>query len=394
MTTTVIVTDGEQRAALAVVRSLGTAGYRCVVASSLRASIAGASRFAARSVMVPDSLSRPTAFADAIAAVATAEHATVVLPISEQALLAIVPIRDRLLPAVVPFPDVESIRIVADKQRLLREASKLGIAVPHQVVLSAPKAFGAIDPLALQFPVILKPARSVSEIGDVRVKQSVSYASGAEELRRKIDALSPAAFPLLLQERIVGPGIGIFMLLWDGELRAEFAHRRLCEKPASGGVSVYRESIAMDDDLRERSRNLLNRFGWFGPAMVEYKRDSATGRAYLMEVNGRFWGSLQLAIDSGVDFPQLLVRCALGQPSERIHSYRVGVRSRWWWGQVDHLVGRVGSRAPLPPATVSAPRALGDLLLGAFRRSDYEEVLRWDDPRPFWNETIRWIGGK
>ena len=179
------------------------------------------------------------------------------------------------------------------------------------------------------------------------------------------------------------------MLLWDGELRAEFAHRRLCEKPASGGVSVYRESIAMDDDLRERSRNLLNRFGWFGPAMVEYKRDSATGRAYLMEVNGRFWGSLQLAIDSGVDFPQLLVRCALGQPSERIHSYRVGVRSRWWWGQVDHLVGRVGSRAPLPPATVSAPAAVLVPLPLVFRFPYPSALIVWE-PEALYS-TVRFV---
>ena len=66
--------------------------------------------------------------------------------------------------------------------------------------------------------------------------------------------------------------------------------------------------------------------------MVEYKRDSATGQPYLMEVNGRFWGSLQLAIDSGVDFPRILVACALGEHGQQMPSYRVGVRSRWWWG--------------------------------------------------------------
>jgi len=181
---------------------------------------------------------------------------------------------------------------------------------------------------------------------------------------------------------------------------AQFAHQRLSEKPPSGGVSVYCESVSMDEALRDRSLALLDRFGWSGVAMVEYKRDSSTGQAYLMEVNGRFWGSLQLAIDSGVDFPRILVACALGQeshqsqPSQQMPSYRVGVRSRWWWGHIDHLVGRVrgaGTAVPLPPDARSTRQVLGDLLLGPFRRADHEEVLRWNDPRPFWNETIRWI---
>jgi predicted ATP-grasp superfamily ATP-dependent carboligase len=188
--------------------------------------------------------------------------------------------------------------------------------------------------------------------------------------------------------------MGIFLLLWDGNVRAEFAHRRLSEKPPSGGVSVYCESVAIDESLRDRSRALLEHYGWRGVAMVEYKRDSATGQPYLMEVNARFWGSLQLAIDSGVDFPGILVACALGDQRQQMPSYRLGVRSRWWWGQIDHLVGRFRSSAttnPLPPDTRGTGRACADLVLGLFRRADYEEVLRWTDPVPFWNETIRWI---
>jgi predicted ATP-grasp superfamily ATP-dependent carboligase len=391
---TVIVTDGEQRAALAVVRSLGAAGYRCVVTSSSRASIAGGSRFVTRTVTVPNALERPTAFADAIAAIVAAERAAVVLPIAEQSLLAILPVRARLSPAILPFPDLAAFSALTDKQRLLEEASKVGIAIPAQEIVRDADAAASMDLSGLEYPVVVKPARSVGERAGVRARFSVSYASDASELRRKIRALPRAAFPLLLQQRVVGPGTGIFLLLWDGKLMAQFAHQRLSEKPPSGGVSVYCESVSIDEGLRDRSHALLDRFGWRGVAMVEYKRDSETGQPYLMEVNGRFWGSLQLAIDSGVDFPRILVSCALGEQNERMPSYRVGVRSRWWWGQIDHLVARVRHAAttdPLPPDTRSTRRVFGDLLLGPFRRADYEEVLRWTDPRPFWNETIHWI---
>ena len=391
---TVIVTDGEQRSALAVVRSLGAAGYRCILTSASRASIAGGSRFVTRTVTVPNALKQPTEFADAIVALVAAERAVVVLPIAEQSLLAILPVRARLAPAMVPFPDLAAFSALTDKERLLEEASRLGIAIPSQEIVRDIGAVASIDLSRLRYPIVLKPARSVSERAGARVTFSVTYASDASELQRKLRALPPAAFPLLLQQRVVGPGTGIFLLLWDGKLKAQFAHQRLSEKPPSGGVSVYRESVSIDEGLRDRSRALLDRFGWRGVAMVEYKRDSATGQPYLMEVNGRFWGSLQLAIDSGVDFPRILVACALGEDSQQMPSYRVGVRSRWWWGQIDHLVGRVRRLAttdPLPPNTRSASRAFGDLLLGPLRHADYEEVLRWTDPGPFWNETMRWI---
>jgi len=389
---TVIITDGEQRAALAAARSLGAAGYRCVVTSSTRESIAGASRFVAQTATVPDALTNPRDFAEAIIYLAVDQEAALVLPIGEASMLAILPARDRLAPAVVPFPDLETFQAISDKQRLLKEASALGIAIPEQTVIAEREMVGSLDATALHYPIVIKPARSVGEHGGARAKLGVAHAASAKELETKLAALPAAAFPVLLQQRVVGPGTGIFLLLWGGEQRAQFAHRRLCEKPPSGGVSVYRESIAIDEELRDRSRELLERFGWRGVAMVEYKRDLVTGQPYLMEVNGRFWGSLQLAIDAGVDFPLLLAASALGDRITPVTSYRLGVRSRWWWGQVDHLIGRARRKGTIPPGTRSAVRAIGDLILGPFRTRNYEEVLWLSDPRPFVRETIRWIG--
>lgn len=389
---TVIVTDGEQRAALAVARSLGAAGYRCVVASSRRSSIAGDSRFVSSKATVPDALSNPHDFAEALIYLAADQEASLVLPISEASMLAVLAERERFKPSIIPFPDLAAFRAINDKQRLLSEAAALGIATPEQTVVENQDAIASLDLNAVQYPTVIKPSRSIGEHRGARAKLVVTHASNKRELERRLSALPAAAFPVLLQQRIVGPGTGIFLLLWDGKQRAQFAHLRITEKPAWGGVSVYRESIVIDEELRNRSRALLERFGWHGVAMVEFKRDMHTGQPYLMEVNGRFWGSLQLAIDSGVDFPRLLAGVSLGQHVAPVVSYRLGVRSRWWWGQVDHIIGRVRRSAAIPPGTRSTARALGDLVLGPFRRENYEEVLWWSDPRPFLRETIQWIG--
>jgi hypothetical protein len=110
-------------------------------------------------------------------------------------------------------------------------------------------------------------------------------------------------------------------------------------------------------------------------------------------VNGRFWGSLQLAVDAGVDFPALLLSASTGERVEPVSSYRVGVRSRWWWGDVDHLLARLRrSRAELslPPDSPGRWSALRDFLTIHFGR-DREEILRLDDPRPFFRESLQWF---
>jgi hypothetical protein len=159
---------------------------------------------------------------------------------------------------------------------------------------------------------------------------------------------------------------------------------------------VYRESIAADPGLVARSRSLLERCGWDGIAMIEYKVDAATGEPYLMEINGRFWGSLQLAIDAGVDFPALLVALALGERPAPVTSYRIGIRSRWWWGDVDSLLLRLrrsASELALPPGTPGRGRYLLDFLK-LWRPGDRSEILRVDDPKPFFHETHEWLHGR
>jgi predicted ATP-grasp superfamily ATP-dependent carboligase len=207
-----------------------------------------------------------------------------------------------------------------------------------------------------------------------------------------LEAIPAEGYPVLLQRRIEGIGEGVFLLPGESRLPTVFAHRRLRERPPSGGVSTLRESIAASPDLVARARALLTSLGWDGIAMVECKVDR-DGRPWLMEVNARFWGSLQLAVDAGVDFPLRMVRQLEGQDPGPPAPYRVGVRSRWWWGDVDHLLARF--RRPeeeewLPPGTPGRWRTLLDVL-SPFSPGRRGEILRFDDPKPTLVEALAWI---
>jgi predicted ATP-grasp superfamily ATP-dependent carboligase len=388
-----VVTDGEQRSALATVRSLGRAGHTVHVCASRPGSLSSASRYCVSETVVPDALRQPDAFVSAVAEVATKCRADVVLPVTESALLAVLPDRERFS-AALPFPSAEQFDWVCDKARVVEAGKGNGIAVPAQHVVHSREE--AVDYSDARFPLVLKPSRSVVGPLGARERVGVLYANDRRELKLALQRLSSDAFPLLMQERIEGPGTAISLLLWEGELRAAFAHRRLREKPPSGGVSVLRESVALDAELLARSAALLRDVDWRGVAMVEFKVDARTGMPYLMEINGRLWGSLQLAIDAGVDFPSLMVRAAMGVPAPPVLEYEVGVRTRWEWGDVDHLVARLRrSRADLALSD-DAPGRLQTVqeFIRAFGPGNRPEVFHRDDPWPFLRESADWVRGR
>jgi predicted ATP-grasp superfamily ATP-dependent carboligase len=377
----VLVTDGDERAALAAARSLAAAGHR-VLAAAPRRSLAGSARGVVPVRLAPSPLAEPAAFAAAVADLARRHRVDVLLPMVDASVEALLAERDTLPDGtVLPFPSLAVYRRAADKHHILAAAAAAGLGVPRTHLLAAADAV----PPPLPFPVVIKPHRSVVANGNGRRQVTVHVARDARELAAGLAALPPAAYPVLLQEHVPGEGIGVFLLRWQGATVAAFAHRRLREKPPAGGVSVYRESAELPPDLRAAAERLLVSLDWEGVAMIECRRDARTGRAMLMEINGRFWGSLQLAIDAGVDFPRLLVACATGKPVPAPRAWRVGVRSRWWWGDVDHLYLRLRH----------GPRRLATLAAFCRHRPgiDRFEVERLTDPLPGLLEAGRRLRG-
>ena len=392
----ILVLDGEQRSALAATRSLGRAGHEVHVASGDPRSLSTASRHCSREVVAPDPAADPGGYRDFLERITADGAYDVLLPMTDLSIPHALELRAARPGLALPIPSSEAYHRASDKVELLRLAAEAGVPVPPQEELATPdprEGTGGSVATALRFPVVVKPGRSAVEGATDTARFRVSVAEDREALDRQLRELDPRAYPVLLQERIRGPGLGAFALFWEGEPVAWFAHRRLREKPPTGGVSVYRESVPLRDDLREHATRLLSRLGWSGVAMVEFKEDEATGVPYLMEINGRFWGSLQLAIDAGVDFPALLVGLALGERPTPPRPYRTGVRSRWLWGEVDHLVtlarhGRELRRTH--PELPSLARALARVAL-PWRPGDRFEVLRASDPGPFLRETALWV---
>jgi predicted ATP-grasp superfamily ATP-dependent carboligase len=383
----VLLTDGEARATLATTRSLGRAGYVVHVASTDGRSLAGASRYCQEDHAVGNPEIHPTAWARRIESLAV-ELAAHVLPVTEIAIGSLFAARcEERLDLVTPSKtDYEA---AIDKYGLVERALRIGIDVPTTTLI---ERLGALEvlPASHVLPIVFKPRRSRMLSQDRWYGPPVRILRDTAELRSAVAGWLPEHGDTLLQEFVPGSGEGLFALCQDGKTLARFAHRRLREKPPLGGVSVLRESIDVVQDVSRASELLLADIGFSGIAMVEFRR-APDGRLVLMEINPRPWGSMQLAIDSGVDFPRLMVEAHEGVSADTpIPRSRIGVRTRWLLGDVDHWITCARS--------LRLRRQLGRSLteisfdfLRSFVDGSKLEILRARDPRPFGRELRQWL---
>ncbi|MEQ9496039.1 MAG: ATP-grasp domain-containing protein [Deltaproteobacteria bacterium] len=331
----VLVLDGGQPASLAIVRSLGRRKIEVVVGEPGGPSLAARSRYAARSVVYTDPIRSPEAFVDEIERLAREERFALIIPVTEDTLQPLAEARARIekwSPLAIA-PD-EALAVVTNKERTFELAESLGVPIPAGVTITRLEELDGVD---RSFPLVLKPSRSISE-GD-RARMKVAYAHSEEELRSTAKEML-AVGPFVLQSYFAGDGVGVELLADHGEVVYAFQHKRLHELPLTGGGSCLRESVPVHPELLRHASALMKALSWHGVAMVEFKHDPATDRAVLMEINGRFWGSLPLAVAAGADFPYFLFRLYTGGVRPNAPAARTGVVCRkllddvYWYVQV------------------------------------------------------------
>ncbi len=398
----VFLLDGNQRSALSAVRSLGKQGINVHAGEQAHPSISCSSKYASCAFLYPSPYTKPDSFIEKIQELSVKNAGAILLPMTDVTVSEILRNKEKLRNFNIPMGGYEAYEKATDKATLFRLAKELDIPIPD--TLFSDEYSGPISLVSkasvLGFPLVIKPSRSRFRLSSRWVSASVQYATDEQELRSIIGQEKFSLQPFLLQEKVEGPGVGIFLLVNEGESVAHFAHRRIREKPPSGGVSVLCESIAPPEKALQAAKKLMKHIGWTGPAMVEFKWDKRINEPKLMEVNARFWGSLELAISAGVDFPYLLYRMATGARVDPPKTYRIGLRSRWELGDLDHLLIRLRHKdrdLTLPEDAPSRSTVLFHFIRDFFHPSVRHEVFRPDDPRPFFfvlKQYLRQLSGK
>jgi predicted ATP-grasp superfamily ATP-dependent carboligase len=298
------------------------------------------------------------------------------IPTDDQTLTAMTEhhadFKDRLH---IACPPPEITRLVLNKASTLEIAQKCGIRVPNTIVVSnSMELFGPTG--SVPFPWILKPVEK-----ETRMEETKSFTlATADEVALKFPAAQEFSPPMLLQEYCAGAGVGIEMLMHEGNCLTAFQHRRLKELPYTGGVSVTAVAECPDPALVESSLALLRALRWEGLAMVEFKVNP-DGGAVLMEVNGRYWGTISLPISAGIDFPLYQWQVVHGERPEIPHTYQAGTK---WRSTVGHLYRLYWLMAKARNSPAVREILLHELLHfpEEFSPSIHDATFRISDPMP------------
>jgi len=321
------VLGSDTRSFLAVIRSLGRRGLRVHVAGAPPTAPALRSRYVDAIHHLPSYAADPDAWTRALGALLRREPFDLVIPCDDPTLLPLQLHRAELEPfGYLYVLSQEAFDVTTNKHRTSQLARQLGVPVPRECAASSTvDADGIVSKLGL--PLVIKPVSSFA-IDDLTVRRDVQTAYTVEGVRKGLSELLRHG-PVQVQEHFRGSGAGVEVLVHDGNVLFAFQHLRVHEPPEGGGSS-YRKSVPLNRDLLHATQRLMAALRYTGVAMVEFKIDSRTGRWILVETNGRFWGSLPLAVAAGADFPYYLYQMLVHGRRDFPAGYQTGLYARNW----------------------------------------------------------------
>ncbi len=365
-----------------MVRSLGRKGVQVTVGERTFLNTSFFSKYCTQRLIYPSPRLAPSQFVEFFLREIKKNHYDCLFPMEEEPLLLLATYHSEISRyTYLLSPDVKKIEFVRDKSNLMQFAEKIGIPIPKTVSTDPFR-----EPLrdrgekgeigmegeggsssSVPFPAVIKPRVSSGSLGIVYVKKKEDLLPSYRRVHERFP--SP-----IIQEWIPdGGGVYGFSALYDeaSRVKAAFIHRKLRMYPVQGGPSTLGEGVE-HPRLLEMGLSLFNALNWVGVGMAEFKVDPRDGTPKLMEINPRFWGSLQLAVSSGVDFPYLILKMAKRERFEPILHYAVGKRFRWFLlGDIFHFL-RNSNRFHLHPS-----------FFDFFDPNTSYDVFSRDDPLPF-----------
>jgi|CZKY01.1.fsa_nt_gi predicted ATP-grasp superfamily ATP-dependent carboligase len=386
----VLLLDGYSTRTLACVRSWGKNGVPFAVGGETRWDMSLLSRYAREQFVYTSPKRDATAFVRDLNRYSEQFGADCIFPTSEAAIMVCSQHRDALMATPI-VPRAREIQLSFSKANTLRLAEAVGIAVPKTVFVTPdnPEIGGAST---LRFPVVVKSESSeVMLSGRIGTSKKTAYVFDWRELERECKTRLAEQQSILIQEFIDGFGVGVSGLFEEGRPIVLFGHRRIRESNPLGGPSALAESIAIEPSLLHATTELFEKIGFTGPAMAEYKVDRRNGQAFLMEINGRFWGSILLAPAAGLDLPYLYWKQLNGleiTPEEK--TYKVGVKGRYLVGDASGWVRCLkGKPKGWPGEFPKRWRATSDFFASFFDKHTTDLILDGNDPLPLLGRLIQ-----
>lgn len=322
----------DPRTALAVARSLHRRGIRVIIATIADWETPLPSNAVAAYVKVPHRDS-PDHFFDELTRVISAENIDTILPMTDRALRALSPHLDKLRKTcAVECASTEQLAIILNKNETSRIAATLGVPCP--------RTFSSAHLLetesTIRFPVFAKLRDKLlqDDLADP-CDPAVGLANTPSELTEFLQRYGEEN--LIIQEYAAGDDVGLVLIFANGECHASFQYRAHRLYPNSGGVCTLAITERVSPDLLSAASRMLTELQWNGIAQIDFRHNPSTNRFYLLEINGRFWGSTAVAIKAGADFPRYVRQRLHGAASIKPVPYKIGQEIRWLEGDLRRL---------------------------------------------------------
>jgi len=246
----------------------------------------------------------------------------ILLPLEESTIEIIYDNYDSLKSvSKIPIPKKEVFELARDKFKTVEFLEKVGINFPKSIII---QEISEIDKLELEYPVVIKPRKSSGSRG-------ITYVNSKEELKEKYVKVNEIYSSPMIQEFIPQNGnkYQILMLIdKEQNLKAKISQQLLRQYPINGGPGTFWKSISLPE-LEEKSYKLLKEMNWYGVACVEFITNPKNGKAYFMEINPRFWGTIHLSNYLGINFPDKLVKTELNIEYEEKYNEKEDYYCQW-----------------------------------------------------------------
>jgi predicted ATP-grasp superfamily ATP-dependent carboligase len=329
--TKVLILDGFWRKSLSALRSLQSANLICIVESDEILSATFVSHLTKGRIKTTkkNRWKKINQFLENEFHKSKGEK-TILIPMEDMTMKWVIE-NQRYLKKYADFlvPSLESYLIADDKLTLMDFAECLNIPHPKSYKFSMDLFENSLfmtdgGILETKSQWVVKPRISSGSRG-------VVFIDGSSYLNYDFALHESKYGELLVQQRIPRDGTTVGVcLLYNAEHSCilEFSYERVYEYPITGGPSTQRISMK-NDELINRSIRILDALNWTGVAMIEWKFDDRANDFLLLEINPRFWGSLDLSYKAGVNFPEAYVQTLIGNNSLQTDAFKVGVKSRW-----------------------------------------------------------------
>lgn len=238
------------------------------------------------------------------------QNISVIIPIAENEIKFF--IKNSLLLSnlvkIIHLPHLKDFETAIYKHKLSTFLNQHNLPHPNYHYFDSLESYKN-ETFSLKFPVLLKPLHEKGGDGILKFNNQ-------SKLEKYINKYSDFK-DLFIQEYIEGYDIDCSVLCLKGEVLTH-----TIQKGNLSGHNIFAPQLGFDflknDTLLSVVKELMRKLNWSGVAHIDLRYDTKENNYKVIEINARFWGSIEGSKFAGVNFPDLAIQLAMYNTIETV----------------------------------------------------------------------------